>query len=327
MKKHRKFASMLMLAAAVAFAAGCTKPNDPPTPDGPDEPTIPEGAVDGLFTINDQGGKVYFSQGNLQYQASTNTWRFAEHQWNYVGGSDCYGVHYGNVEGSTNSLVSPTYDGWIDYFGFGTSGWDNGNLLYHPYDIGSEETCYYGFGPGGSLTGENANADWGVYNAISNGGNRPGLWRTLTKDEWEYILNGRDGSRFAFAKVNEVYGFLLLPDDWNDITYHLDYINSPETPLEEANEISLSVWTTLESKGVVFLPCGGWSNYCTEFGYQVEVKSPGTGAMYWSSSYTIPPDAVEGYPYIVEGGYGGSLVVVTDVRSYLCQVRLVQDVK
>ena len=98
MKKHTKIASMLMLAAAVFFAAGCTKPDDPPTPDGPDEPTIPEGAVDGLFTINDQGGKVYFSQGNLQYQASTNTWRFAEHQWNYVGGSDCYGVHYGNVE-------------------------------------------------------------------------------------------------------------------------------------------------------------------------------------------------------------------------------------
>ena len=27
----------------------------------------PEGAIDGLFTINDNGGKAYFSKGNLQY--------------------------------------------------------------------------------------------------------------------------------------------------------------------------------------------------------------------------------------------------------------------
>ena len=26
-----------------------------------------------------------FSKGNLQYRASTNTWRFAEHQWDFVG--------------------------------------------------------------------------------------------------------------------------------------------------------------------------------------------------------------------------------------------------
>ena len=35
--------------------------------------TVPEGAINGLFTINDAGTQVYFSQGNLQYQASTNT--------------------------------------------------------------------------------------------------------------------------------------------------------------------------------------------------------------------------------------------------------------
>ena len=45
----------------------------------------PQGAIDGLFTINSNGDQVYFSQGNLQYQASTNTWRFATNQWDYVG--------------------------------------------------------------------------------------------------------------------------------------------------------------------------------------------------------------------------------------------------
>ena len=28
---------------------------------------------------------VFFSRGNLQYQASTNTWRFAPHQYDFIG--------------------------------------------------------------------------------------------------------------------------------------------------------------------------------------------------------------------------------------------------
>ena len=37
------------------------------------------------FSINSGGGKVCFAHGNLQYQASTGTWRFAEHQYDIVG--------------------------------------------------------------------------------------------------------------------------------------------------------------------------------------------------------------------------------------------------
>ncbi|MBO4585019.1 MAG: hypothetical protein J5675_00245, partial [Bacteroidales bacterium] len=48
--------------------------------------SAPTGAVNGVFTVNKDGGTVYFSKGNLQYQASTKTWRFAENQWDYVGG-------------------------------------------------------------------------------------------------------------------------------------------------------------------------------------------------------------------------------------------------
>ena len=85
---------------------------------------VPVGAISGKFTINANGDQVYFSQGNLQYQASTNTWRFAENQWNYVGGDE-FNQHYGNVEGSSNNEISSTYSGWIDLFGWGTSGWNN----------------------------------------------------------------------------------------------------------------------------------------------------------------------------------------------------------
>lgn len=58
---------------------------EPPTPPTPPVPSVPEGAINGLFSVS-PSKKVYFSQGNLQYQASSNTWRFAEHQWNCVGG-------------------------------------------------------------------------------------------------------------------------------------------------------------------------------------------------------------------------------------------------
>lgn len=39
-----------------------------------------EGALRGGFSINSFGNKIQFAQGNLQYQASTNTWRFAANQ-------------------------------------------------------------------------------------------------------------------------------------------------------------------------------------------------------------------------------------------------------
>ena len=38
------------------------------------------GACSYAFPVSSSGKKVYFSKGNLQYQASTDTWRFAENQ-------------------------------------------------------------------------------------------------------------------------------------------------------------------------------------------------------------------------------------------------------
>lgn len=38
-----------------------------------------EGALSGLFSVS-ADKQVYFSKGDLQYQASTDTWRFAENQ-------------------------------------------------------------------------------------------------------------------------------------------------------------------------------------------------------------------------------------------------------
>ena len=48
-----------------------------PTPSG-------DGILSGAFSVG-ESTQVHFSQGNLQYQASTQTWRFAENQYDYIG--------------------------------------------------------------------------------------------------------------------------------------------------------------------------------------------------------------------------------------------------
>lgn len=226
----------------------------------------PQGAINGLFTINSNGDQVYFSQGNLQYQASTNTWKFAEHQYDYVG--------------AANSNISSTYDGWIDLFCWGTSGWNNGNTYYHPWDTDYSDGALYGPVGQYDLTGSYANADWGVYNAISNGGNMPGLWRTLTQPEWEYVFNTRStpsGVRYAKVAVNDVNGVLLLPDNWDASLYTLNSANTPNVAFS-TNEITASDWTLLESQGAVFLPAAGSRK-------GTSVYTVNTYGYYWSASY------------------------------------------
>ncbi|MBR4498358.1 MAG: hypothetical protein IKP08_06750 [Bacteroidales bacterium] len=88
---------------------------------------IKDGAILAEFSVSDST-KVHFSQGNLQYQASSNTWRFAENQWDFVGDSIDGTVYEKGIK-SDNAKISSSYDGWIDLFGFGTSGY-KGRMPY-----------------------------------------------------------------------------------------------------------------------------------------------------------------------------------------------------
>lgn len=228
----------------------------------------PTGAINGLFSVS-ATQQVWFSQGNLQYKASTNTWRFANNQWDYVG--------------EANSNISSSYSGWIDLFGWGTSGWNCGNTYYHPWD--SNKSCAECYGPPGeyNLTGSYANSDWGRYNAISNGGNTSNTWRTLTQSEWNYVFNMRSttsGVRYTKAQVNNVNGVILLPDNWSSSYYTLYSTNSSEASFN-SNVISSSNWTNnLQSHGAVFLPAAGYRSGISV--YYIE----GSLGSYWSASYS-----------------------------------------
>lgn len=278
----------------------------------------PEGAINGLFTINAEGDQVYFSQGNLQYQASTSTWRFAGNQWEYVG--------------ADNSNISSEYDGWIDLFGWGTSGYhnvyDNFNVNYQPYStslaIVHTECNYYGYGPSTNmydpnLTGMSAEYDWGVHNSINNGGNQSGLWRTLSKEEWQYVLFTRSAStvgntsnaRFAKATVNGVSGVILFPDVFSVPIYL-------PTPLQinnssaswGVNSYSAEGWAAMESLGCVFLPATGYREGTVYYG----------NSFYWSSSYSNNESARCVY-------ISGNSLITTYYRYSGGAVRLVRDVE
>ena len=209
---------------------------------------LPEGALPGLFSVG-EGKQVFFSKGNLQYRATTGTWRFAEHQYDIVG--------------KDNDKISETYDGWIDLFGWGTSGYDHGAVNWQPWS-GNKDTqsnaLHHAYGEAScNLDDHSGKADWG-YNAISNGGNQEHQWRTMSRDEWVYLLNVRNtasGVRLANATVNGRRGIVVLPDHWKASCYQLSCVNDVGNDYK-SNIISLSDWEqVLEPSGAVFLPEAG----------------------------------------------------------------------
>ena len=221
--------------------------------------------------------KVYFSPGNLQWSGTNSgiiptthvvadggtaagTWRFAPDQWYITGNSD----------------ISSTCRGWIDLFGWGTSGYNN----KYPY-MTSRNSSDYGNGEN-DIAG--TNYDWGVYNAIynpkTNTTDAPGTWRTLTSDEWEYLLNTRttlSGIRYAKAEVNDWNGLIIVPDNWSSAVYDLDSVNIGNATFA-SNIINATDWNTMEKAGCVFLPTTGYRN-------GTQVVNITLVGLYWSSTF------------------------------------------
>jgi len=98
-------------------------------------------------------------------------------------------------------------------------------------------------------------------------------YKTLTNAQWNYLLFGRSttsGHFYAKAQVNEINGVIILPDNWSDSYYTLSDYNTTDAAFT-GNTITSTQWTTLESKGCVFLPVAGYSNGSsvsrTDYGY------------------------------------------------------------
>lgn len=277
---------ILLFASAIAIFTACG--------DGTSSGESSNGTlVKGEFTVA-PGKKVRFSRGNLQYQASTGTWRFAEHQWDMIG--------------KNNENISSNYDGWIDLFGWGTSGY-NGK---HPYMTSQNDEDYGD--RGNDIAG--TNYDWGVYNKISNGGNKAGMWRTLTISEWNYIVSWRPNAHRLSSRgcVDGINGLILLPDEWtNSIHFH-----SSSYLLFKDNVYTLDEWSIMESHGAVFLPAAGIRSISG-------LGLVNTIGYYWSSEANIQESYRQAGSLIIPEG--GDVIWHGINRNNSVSVRLVQDVK
>ena len=134
--------------------------------------SAPEDAIDGLFTVNARGKQVYFAKGNLQYV--NGQWRFAEHQYDYLGSFYTYNYAwdlFGWSTAATNFGKSTSINS-SDY---------SGSFVDWGTQIGDGETWY-------TLS----NAEW---NYVLN-------------------MRTRAASKRGLATVNGIHGLILLPDTW-----------------------------------------------------------------------------------------------------------------
>ncbi len=300
----KKTLSLLIAALVCMVFPGCER-----------EEFTHEGSDEGpqhLFSIA-EGQQVLFSPGNLQYSSAGNhatakgtangTFRFAEHQYDYLG--------------QANALVSDTNSGWIDLLTWGSSGWHVSPCSEKDGDYDIESLC-----------GNEAYADWGVYNAI--GSDAPGTWRTLTCNEWDYLVNrraastvdGTDSARYAEATVCGVKGLILFPDRFErpESLDSIMGINRNSFAIHFADNIySAEQWALMEKAGAVFLPAAGFRG-------GTWLSTIGEGGSYWASTCNANRQAyallfIDGVvnasaecTYDKDRGYGRSVRLVKDVR-------------
>lgn len=197
----------------------------------------PNGANNGVFTVNEDGKQVFFSGCNLIYQKSKNTW--------HVSGWDSWATEANGDVGEkyeNKNITEQMLFGWGDIEPLRT---ETDDYKYNWPTDGSDP--------------------WG--SKIDN----KGTWRTLSKDEWNYLLGEnliRRGKYKVGVQIEESgkilgKGLVIAPDDFPE------EIKSSYTKYEY-NEYD-------KEYGLVFLPLGGRR-------HGVEVSGVGTSGRYWSST-------------------------------------------
>ena len=260
-------AMMMTISASAQFYIYCSDGNvikvdsiSMIAPEEPEEPTPSAGI--GTFSVS-ADKQVIFSKGNLQYTQSTNTWSFAENQWDYIGTDNVIGGSESSYPSHVEKLGDALADK-VDLFGWSTNA----------TNFGVSTSTDWENGYSGSFI------DWGT-NQI--GADAPNTWRTLTKDEWDYLLNTRTNASVlkGVAQVNGVNGLVFLPDNWTcpaGVTFKsgfhsergVDYYSAYQT-------FTAKQWSKLEAAGAVFLPASGRRGGS-------DVGSVGRGGFYWSAT-------------------------------------------
>ena len=162
------------------------------------------------------------------------------------------------------------------------------------------------------------------------------MWRTLTREEWGYMLSTRSGAtvkgsnnvRFAKATIRTdatgVKGLLLFPDgatfDASEASWGVlndGYENYTTT-------CTAAQWTALEVKGCVFLPAAGNRTGTT-------VSDAGSDGAYWTATGSDSMVS-NNYPYsyrvyFASTSWSNPQYYSQQEKTYGHSVRLVRDVE
>lgn len=282
-------------------------------------------ALNSVFTINPNGDKVFFSSGNLYYMEMKNDsrnsgWSFStqfarplDDVSNYNGGTFVVGEEYKKYKAEVKN------GSWTYYrqtlFGWGCN---------TPWETGGLDESYSwptdGSDPWGSKVDDK------------------GTWRTLTIDEWKYLLGNtleragkwKPGVRiYNEGQTKYMTGLVIAPDDFPET------IKETYTRGEE--------WDSYEILyGLVFLPCSGrrTGNHVVNYVDDYSFKEFGR---YWSSTQNENENENENeskYSWSVRIDYLDPTLPYCDPdtgywvqyeslenKSIGCSVRLVSDVK
>lgn len=226
----------------------------------------------------------------------------------------------GNIIGDSMLNFSFQPNSQYGLYGWGTSG-------YNDKKLNMQDTIDSNYVTGvTNISG--TDYDWGYYNKIFNGGNVNHVWRVMTIEEWEYLLQTRVGASnkyscgrilydYYFTTPMYYYGLIILPDDW-DNTAGVPF--TPQAANWSTNTYSIlpndGTWAAMEAKGAVFLIASGIRDG--------EIESEGGYAgYYWTGNASATSDD---YAYSFFFREGNNYTIALPTRKHKgCAVRLVRD--
>lgn len=206
--------------------------------------------LQGEFSIAD-GYTVRFSRGNLRAKKTdgTWTWGFYEHQYDYNSlNSNC--INGKRTPSST--------DDEIDLFTWGYGYWSTDpTAMEYLTDYTADKEPF------------SSSEDWGA--AIDD----KGTWRTLSADEWKYLIN-EDGSNTI--RKDKVKTGVTVCDHTNCIILVPDVCLNSYSFDSSKTSYSSEEWAVAEAAGLVCLPAAGMSSW------DYTINGVGKNCNYWTSS-------------------------------------------
>lgn len=260
-----KLLTITLAALSIVLAGSCEKSDDITPDNGSTAKALPQDALPCEFSVS-ATKKVHFSKGNLYWNG--HHFKFEENQSGFS---------------NTGSILDPTH---LNHFFWSKNA---SVATAEKYNESGESASDVFFT---NATEETANKNFSV-NFLS------GKYRTLSKEEWEYLFKYRKNAsnKYGYATVSGASlgnsnGVIILPDNFNDPNTNLcpEYRGKfvpGKAKGWEGNRYDESGWNAMESAGAVFLPAAGYRN-------DSKIFDKGTDGYYWSSS----PDNTT-YAYII----------------------------